>query len=763
MGAIEVKTMKTRSRSWMPLVVSLVLLSSFALSPSARAQETGFPREIQATEGTVIVYQPQPESLKGNVISGRAAMALKLKGKSEPIFGAFWFTARLDTDEEAGTATVRDIKVTKARWPGVKPEDEARFTQVVEGAVPAEGLPTSMERLSASLANAEREQKSLAELRNDPPKISFETELAVLLLYDGPPRMSAVEKSDYERALNTPLLVVRDKRSKACYLTSGKLYYTAKDPLGPWQPISQLPADLVQMLPKDESDSPVPAKPPKIVVATEPTEIIVSDGEPKWKSLADGALLYVENTETPWVRELATQKVFILLSGRWYVSAGASGTWAFVRPDQLPEAFKKIPPGSDLAGVRVSVAGTEEAEDAVLDAEIPQTTAIKRSEAKYEAEYDGEPKFQKIPGTSVAYAENTGGQVLQVGSKYYAVDNGVWFVSGSPKGPWSVADEVPEAEISKIPPSAPVYNVTQVHVYDSTPEVVYMGYTPGYRWSFPYYGVPVYGTGYYYPPYYGSAYYPRPSTFGLHVGYNPWTGWNFGASWNVGFMHFGMSWGGGWGGGYRPWGGCGGLYGGYRPGWGGYRGGNNQINVGSINIGNNVNFGNRTRIANNIRNNPRVNTQNLRRDNIYNRAENRTRNADRAAVQRNVPTSVQSRGKAKGLDNNVLADRDGNIARKTKDGWQARDGNQWQNVDRDAAREKAKTVDRGAARDRAQQVDRSAVQQRAQQVDRSSVQRDYQARQHGRQRETASRQAPQSRPQQRSAPRSRPSGGGRRR
>jgi len=753
----------------------LLSIALLALGVTARAQDVGFPREIQATEGTVIVYQPQPESLKGNVLSGRAAMSIKLKSRTEPIFGAFWFTARLDTDEEAGTATVRDIKVTKARWPGVKPEDEARFNQIVEGAVPAEGLPTTMERLSASLANAEREQKSLAELRNDPPKILFENELAILLLYDGEPRMSPVEKSDYERALNTPYLVVRDKRSKACYLTSGKLYYTAKDPLGPWQPIAQPPADLVKMLPKDESDDSVPARPPKVVVAKEPTELVVSDGEPKWKSLAGGALLYVENTETPWVRELATQKAFILISGRWYASAGQSGPWTFVRPDQLPEAFKQIPPGSDLAGVRVSVAGTEEAEDALLDAEIPQTTAIKRSEARFEPEYDGEPRFQKIPGTSVAYAENTGGLILQVGSKYYAVDNGVWFVSATAKGPWAVADAVPEAEIQKIPPSAPVYNVTHVHVYDSTPEVVYMGYTPGYRWSFPYYGVPVYGTGFYYPPYYGSIYYPRPTTFGFHVGYNPWTGWNFGMSWNVGFMHFGMSWGGGWGGYYRPWGGCGGWYGGYRPGWGGYHGGHNQINVGSINIGNNVNFGNRTRIANNVRNNPNINTDSLRRDNIYNRAENRTRNADRAAVQRNVPASVKGRGRAQGMDNNVLADRDGNIARKTKDGWQARDGNQWQNVDKEAVRDKAQSVDRSAVRDRAQQVDRgavgqkaqqvdrSAVQQRAQQIDRSAVQRDYEARQRGRQRETASRQAPVSRPQTRSAPRSRPSAGGRRR
>ncbi len=174
-------------------------------------------------------------------------------------------------------------------------------------------------------------------------------------------------------------------------------------------------------------------------------------------------------------------------------------------------------------------------------------------------------------------------------ARYYAVDNGVWFTSASASGPWVIADEVPEDKIAEIPPSSPVYNTTHVHVYQSTPEIVYVGYTPGYLWSFPYYGVPVYGTGWYYPPYYGRWYYPRPPTWGFNVGYNPWTGWNFGLSWSNGFFSFGMSWGGGYGGYYRPWGCCGGWYG------GGYRG-PTVINTGNINIGNNVNIGNRTEI-----------------------------------------------------------------------------------------------------------------------------------------------------------------------
>ena len=668
--------------------------------------------------------------------------------------------------------TLRDIKVTRVRWPESKEADEARFTKVVEAAAARSTLSVSTERLSASLANAEREQKSLAELKNDPPKIVFVNELAVLLLYDGDPVWSDVEKSSYERAINTPYLVVRDKRSKASYLSSGSLWYSAKDPLGPWAPITNPPADLVQMLPKPDADDPVPSKPPVVVVATEPTEIVVSDGEPKWTPVGEGALLYVSNTETPWVREVATNQMYVLLSGRWFRAAGASGPWTFVRADQLPPTFAKIPAASDIGGVRVSVAGTEEAEDAVLDAAIPKTAAINRSEAKLDVQYEGEPKFEKIASTSVSQAVNTPAQVLQIGSQYYAVDNGVWFVSPSPKGPWAVADSVPEDQIQQIPPSSSAYNTTYVHVYQSTPQVVYVGYTPGYMWSYPYFGVPVYGTGFYYRPYPG-YFYPRPQTFGFHVGYNPWTGWNFGMSWNVGFMHFGMGWGGGFygpmGGFYR--GGCGGWYGGYRPGWGGgfhggsYRGGHNTVNVGSINIGNNVNYGNRQKTAANLRNNPSASK--LRQESVYNRPETRARNADKATVQRSAQQAKATRGQA----NNVLADRDGNVARKTPAGWETREGNKWQNadaakskaqnVDRSQAKDKAQSVDRSQAQARAQSVDRSAAQAKAQNVDRSSVQRDYEARQRGAQREQTQRQVPRSKPastddRPASKPRSRP-------
>ncbi|MEZ9820571.1 carbohydrate-binding family V/XII [Shewanella sp. 10N.286.45.A1] len=624
-----------------------------------------WPQEVTAKEGNIVVYQPQPESLDGNILQGRAAMSLELIDRDDPIFGAFWFSARIDTS--ADNATVRDVKVTRVRWPESTAADEQRFTEVVEKSIGTSSFTISMERLSASLANAKQEKQSLENIKNDAPNIIFRQQLTVLLSYDGSPQFREIENSPYERALNTPFAVARNKQTKKMYLSSGTFWYTADNPMGPWQVTEYPPEDLVKMLPKSEdAEAKSNGTAPAVIAVKNPTELVATDGKPKWKSLTEGKLLYVSNTETAWIREVSSGDMYLLLSGRWFKAKKEAGPWAFVRADKLPASFNDIPPESDIGGLRVSVAGTTEANQAMLDAQIPQTAAIKRSEAKLNVEYDGEPKFDAIPGTKVAYAVNTATQVLKINGQYYAVDNAVWFVASTAKGPWKVADNIPTDEIAKIPPSSPVYNTTYVEIYDSTPEVVYVGYTPGYMWSYPYYGVPVYGTGWYYPPYWGRYYYPRPPTWGLHVGYNPWTGWNVGVSWSNGFFSVGVGWSAGWGNHYYPGRCCGGYYG------GGYRR-PVVINTGDINIGNSVSIGNRTNISNKVARNNNISGNRVGKNNLYNRPENRVRNADSTKINSNFKQATHNRDRA----NNVFADKNGNVARDLNGEWQSRDKGSW--------------------------------------------------------------------------------------
>ena len=109
------RNLKLKSVTWMSLLAFCLLSLS-----TAWAQEESidfWPQEIETTQGIVVVYQPQPEKLEGNKLSGLAAVAVELKDKSEPIFGAIWFEARLDTDRDTRIATIIDITITNVRFP----------------------------------------------------------------------------------------------------------------------------------------------------------------------------------------------------------------------------------------------------------------------------------------------------------------------------------------------------------------------------------------------------------------------------------------------------------------------------------------------------------------------------------------------------------------------------------------------------------------------------------------------------------------------
>ncbi|MEJ2190654.1 MAG: hypothetical protein P8Y93_14895 [Acidobacteriota bacterium] len=644
------------------IVVAAVLMTAGAGISSA----IDWPQEIEAPEGTIVVYQPQPEEIEGNELSGRAAIAIEHKGSDEPIFGVMWFTARIDTDRDAHTVLVRDVKVTDVRWPDSKDAGEQRFTQIVESSVPASGFEISLEQLTASLATAERERAGLEDIRNDPPEIVFARELAVLLLYDGEPRFSPVEDSPFERVLNTPFLVVRDTRNTWCYLSSGTLWYRAKDPLGPWEPTSSPPQDLVKMLPPPESDQSAPAAPPAIVVATVPTELIVSQGPPEWKTLSGGKVLRrvrrsgrlcqaarSSTSRTPRPRGCASSPPATCTYCCRAAGIGRKprmGPGHSCRPTSYPGASRRYRPTPPLAVF------------------APPWPAPRRPRRPCSTRRSRRP-----PPSSARKQRSRSSTTERPSSKRSRAHRWLTPSIQAPRCSRSTRAFMRSTKAcGSPPPRPPVRGRSRIRsprrrFPKSRPARLYVGYTPGYLWSYPSYGVPVYGTGWYYPPYWGRWYYPRPPTWGFHVGYNPWTGWNFGVSWSNGFFRFGMSWGGGWGGShYRPWGCCGG-------GWygGGYRG-PVIINTGNINIGNSVNVGNRATAANRMSRQANLNRTSAN-TNSYKRPENQARLADRSAVQRDLKTARASRDRS----NNVYADVTGTVVRNEGDRWQVRDSGQW--------------------------------------------------------------------------------------
>ena len=219
-------------------------------------------------------------------------------------------------------------------------------------------------------------------------------------------------------------------------------------------------------------------KVPEVLVSTVPAELWSPRASPSYTPIKDTNLLYVSNTESNIFMDTATQEHYALISGRWFKTKSlAEGPWSYVAPNQLPADFAKIPENSVKGFVLVNVASTPQAKEAVLDNSIPQTAIIDRKKATTKVNYAGEPKFEKIADTDLEYAVNTGKSVFKEGTKYYAVDQGVWYEADSPNGPWQVSVNPPK-EVDKIPPSNPRYNAKYVKVYDSTDDDRHRGLHP---------------------------------------------------------------------------------------------------------------------------------------------------------------------------------------------------------------------------------------------------------------------------------------------
>lgn len=656
---------------------NIVTLLTFSLAilcfvAAALAEESDWPREIKAPGAKILMYQPQLETFTGDKLTARAAVSVTPTGETEPTFGAVWITARVSTDRDERTVTPLEVKVTEAKFPNASKGKVEKLKALLEKEMPQWNLTISLDRLLTMMDLIEKEKNASEDIKTTPPKIIITTHPAVLITIDGKPELSKVKDSSLMRVVNTPFFIVLDPPNKTYYLKAGEDWLKTTGLMEKWETEPSPPQPVVtaakDFTTEDQAEAEQKKKDemPQIIVVTEPTELIVIDGQPKYSTIYGVNSLYVSNTTGDVFLEIDTQQYYVLISGRWYTSDSFDGKWEYISSDKMPADFARIPPGSTKDHVRASISGTDEAKDAVLETYVPQTASVKRSETTVDVVYDGDPEFSDIESTEMQYAANTSYSVIKYGTNYYCCDNAVWFVSTSPTGPWTVCVTVPQV-IYTIPPSCPVYNVRYVYVYDYTPEIVYVGYTPGYVGCYHYGGTVVYGTGYYYRGWYRSAYYARPATWGFAVRYNPYTGnWGFRAGYRGSSGWFavgGSSWNRG------------------RWGPGGYR------NV-DIDVNRNININNsRNNIYNRKETRPasRPRTSDRRTATMDRRTGTVDRRTDRARTPQARPSTRPSTRPAtqpaarNRTPNNVYADRNGNVHRKTDNGWQQRDNTGWTN------------------------------------------------------------------------------------
>jgi hypothetical protein len=533
-----------------------------------------WPRVLDLSNGQVLVYQPQVNKWDGNRIDFRAAMAIKVTGAKDESFGVIFATARTQVDKVARTVVFEDYNITKVDFPTL-PNRGAAYSSELTKEFASRIRTISLDRLQSSLA-ASGIRPPTVEVQNNPPLVIVSYSQALLIPIDGAPVMKPVPSdSRFQRVINTRALILQGGLGQRYFLHVFDGWLMSSSLNGPWEKPFLPPAgidaiaqslsksgvvDLLDGGPKADPKPSLANGIPAIYTSQVPTELIVFKGQPDFVPIVGTQLLWASNTSSDVLINTANNAYYVLLAGRWFTGSSLTGPWTFVASNALPADFARIPAHSSAGAVLPTVAGTPQAQEAVIENAIPQTATVPlKNGPTFTPQFDGPPQFAPVAGTSLSYVTNSHSPIIQVNpNSFYSVTAGVWFTAGALTGPWRIATSVPAA-IYTIPPSSPIYYVTYVRIYEATPQVVYVGYTPGYLGTVvaPY-GTIVYGTGYAYSPWIGSVWYAPPYTYGIAAApiYNPYVGYTYGFAMGLATAAWLYPW---WGGGYY-----------YPSYWGGY-------------------------------------------------------------------------------------------------------------------------------------------------------------------------------------------------
>ena len=208
--------------------------------------------------------------------------------------------------------------------------------------------------------------------------------------------------------INTGAAIVRLRETWYLHVYDGWL--SASSLTGPWTQVSSTPfgldgvgRDLAKSGKADLLDGGTKAEPkpslangvPTIYTSEVPAELLVFQGQPNLVPVTGTGLLWASNTSADVIVDTTNNNYYVLISGRWYRAAALTGPWTYVAANALPADFAKIPKDSHAGVVLAAVAGTTQAQEAVIENSIPQTATVPRQNGPtFVPEFDGAPQYQ---------------------------------------------------------------------------------------------------------------------------------------------------------------------------------------------------------------------------------------------------------------------------------------------------------------------------------------------------------------------------------
>jgi hypothetical protein len=445
---------------------------------------TVWPLMLSSENVTFQVHEPTLESWQDGVLIARCLVVAQPPDKQPPVNGLVVIKGITQVDAAAGIVSLQDLKVkgTEFSAPAEKTQGWQEFLRFSL----ADQIKTvSLASLQSGQDVVKTRQQAGSAADIAPPAIIFSEKPAVLVYIDGDPRFVPVKGTSLMGVLNTRVLLLKDA-SGVFYLRLYDGWVSSKSLQGPWKIASPPPgadkleqkalasghANLLPGRPDAQGRSPALSKGlPKIIVATQPTALIVLDGKPRLVAIPGTTLQYANNTSAHLFKD-DSNAVYVRIHGNWFRASALTGPWQYVPLANLPAAFAAIPNDHPKSKVKASLAAAG-AQDNPASWNV---VAADPSTAQLDYTMSGDPVLKPIRGTQLNFVANASVPIIQFDiNSWYAVQNGVWFFATQATGPWKATKQVPP-EIYAIPPTSPIYHAVHSRVLSSSTDVVYYGY-----------------------------------------------------------------------------------------------------------------------------------------------------------------------------------------------------------------------------------------------------------------------------------------------
>jgi len=514
-------------------IVLLCLLGSLFAPTVAAPQDIDYPRLISDGGNTLKVHAPVIDRWDNwERVEGWIPVEVQLQGSGRWWIGAVRAQAATEVDIDRRLVTLSGQQVLQVRF--TDPDAPESAGELARKAVRDRTQVVTLDELLRVLApefKAPQQARNLANLNFEPPRIVVSERPLSLLLIDGQPVRAPISGTALEFVVNADRPLFHFSPSGRWYVLNHGTWQTSTLlSSGGWATTDELPADFRTLAISDDWPVLHEAIPPRLpdtepepfLISLEPTELIVTRGQPVLRSVGAAELKHVVNTD----RDLfeLNGRWYFLAAGRWFDTADLQGRWRHT--DALPEVFAAIPFDHARAHVRAAVPGTEEAIVSVMEATLPRHRTVASGAGQdLQVGYVGAPRFEPIEGTGLQRAINSPQHVVRHSDGYYLCVDAAWFFSRNPDGPWTVASDIPD-EVYRIPATDPAYPVTYV-VPDPAPlspgNQIHFTWNRGYLGEYSTGVTVVHGTGWYYSPWVWHSpggypvYWSYPRTYGWYA------------------------------------------------------------------------------------------------------------------------------------------------------------------------------------------------------------------------------------------------------